>query len=53
MELDPSENSNWLLDYGIPDFPPPAAAFAWPSQSTLNAPSNVRFEFFPFGCRES
>ncbi|KAA3467998.1 transcription factor ILR3-like [Gossypium australe] len=41
MELDPSENSNWLLDYGIPDFPPPAAAFAWPCQSTLNAPSNV------------
>ncbi|KAK8622373.1 hypothetical protein V6N13_117292 [Hibiscus sabdariffa] len=41
MELDSSENSNWLLDYGIPDFPPPAAAFTWHPQSTLNAPSNV------------
>ncbi|OMO60175.1 hypothetical protein CCACVL1_24342 [Corchorus capsularis] len=42
MELDtPDENSNWLLDYGIPDFPPPAAGFGWPPQSTLNAPSHV------------
>ncbi|XVE92873.1 hypothetical protein REPUB_Repub01dG0141200 [Reevesia pubescens] len=42
MELDSTHNSNWLLDYAIPDFPPPAAAFAWPSPpSTLNAPSNV------------
>ncbi|XVF01816.1 hypothetical protein REPUB_Repub04eG0122000 [Reevesia pubescens] len=41
MELDSSDNSNWLLDYGIPDFPPPATGFAWPSQSTLNAPSNL------------
>ncbi|XWS39553.1 hypothetical protein CRYUN_Cryun18bG0065400 [Craigia yunnanensis] len=41
MELDSSENSNWLLDYGIPDFPPPVAGFCWPSQSTLDAPSNV------------
>ncbi|KAE8662299.1 Transcription factor ILR3 [Hibiscus syriacus] len=42
MELDSSDNPNWLLDYGIPDFPPPAAAFTWSSQSTLNTPSNVR-----------
>ncbi|GMJ09857.1 basic Helix-Loop-Helix 105, iaa-leucine resistant3 [Hibiscus trionum] len=41
MELDSSDNSNWLLDYGIPDFQPPAAGFTWSSQSTLNAPSNV------------
>ncbi|XP_038998577.1 transcription factor ILR3-like [Hibiscus syriacus] len=41
MELDSSDNSNWLVDYGITDFPPPAAAFTWHSQSTLNAPSNV------------
>ncbi|XVF66955.1 hypothetical protein PTKIN_Ptkin10aG0081400 [Pterospermum kingtungense] len=41
MELDTPENSNWLLDYGIPDFPHPAAGFSWPSQSTLNASSNV------------
>ncbi|GMJ05539.1 basic Helix-Loop-Helix 105, iaa-leucine resistant3 [Hibiscus trionum] len=41
MELDSSVNSNWLIDYGIHDFPPPAAAFTWHSQSTLDAPSNV------------
>lgn len=46
MELDSSENSNWLLDYGIPDFSPPASGFSWPSQSALNAPSNLRFELF-------
>ncbi|XP_022749085.1 transcription factor ILR3-like [Durio zibethinus] len=41
MELDSFENSNWLLDYDISEFPPPAAGFSWPSQSTLNAPPNV------------
>ncbi|XVE66302.1 hypothetical protein DITRI_Ditri08aG0070000 [Diplodiscus trichospermus] len=41
MELDSPENSNWLIDYGIPDFPPQAAGFSWPPQSTLNGPSKV------------
>ncbi|XP_021297676.1 transcription factor ILR3-like [Herrania umbratica] len=41
MELDSSENSNWLIDYGIPDFPPPAAGFGWPPQTILVARSNL------------
>ncbi|KAK6282078.1 hypothetical protein POUND7_015903 [Theobroma cacao] len=41
MELDSSENTNWLLDYGIPDFPRPAAGYGWPPQTTLDARSNL------------
>ena len=53
MEIDYTENSNWILDYGLvedlstvsgTDFPAPVPdtiGFGWPSEA-LNCSSNVR-----------
>lgn len=55
MELDSSENSSWLFDYGLMEditvpggeFPPvpPGTGFSWPSQA-LNSSSSVRWVMY-------
>ncbi|GLT58634.1 hypothetical protein SLA2020_315080 [Shorea laevis] len=41
MEQGPAENSNWLLDYGVSDFPAPVVSYGWPSQVAISFSSNV------------
>ncbi len=54
MELDSSENSNWLFDYGIMEdmtvpggefpAPSPGTGFSWPPSQALNSSSSVSLE---------
>ncbi|KAJ0111319.1 hypothetical protein Patl1_02077 [Pistacia atlantica] len=46
MEIDSSDNSNWLIDYGIVEAIPLTGTFDWPSQSAFTASSNESVKVF-------